>query len=96
MFILMSTYGLCYPWTYVSGRLCFPFQIHALLPLLPVMFPVLWKVLNYFGQARLLTAFEICKEQKVTTVTKKSMLLSMNRENCFNRDHTFLVLKFRD
>ncbi|XP_064610858.1 transmembrane protein 94-like isoform X2 [Liolophura sinensis] len=40
--------------------------IHALLPLLPIMFPVLWKVLNYFGQARLLTAFEICKEQKVS------------------------------
>lgn len=38
--------------------------VHAVLPLVPMIFPFFWKLLNYYGQARLFVAYEVSKEIK--------------------------------
>jgi hypothetical protein len=42
------------------------FQINAILPLTPLFLPILWRMVNYYGQARVYAAFKVAKEAKVT------------------------------
>lgn len=44
------------------------FQINAILPLTPLFLPILWRMVNYYGQARVYAAFKVAKETKVTIV----------------------------
>ncbi|XP_060071400.1 transmembrane protein 94-like [Ylistrum balloti] len=39
---------------------------HTLLPLLPLLFPLAWRLLNFYGQARVFTVFSVAKDTKVT------------------------------
>lgn len=39
--------------------------INAILPLTPLFLPILWRMVNYYGQARVYAAFKVAKETKV-------------------------------
>ncbi|XP_029633294.1 transmembrane protein 94 isoform X2 [Octopus sinensis] len=38
--------------------------VHTVLPLVPMVFPLFWKLINFYGQARLFVAYEVSKEIK--------------------------------
>ncbi|XP_074647794.1 transmembrane protein 94-like isoform X2 [Tubulanus polymorphus] len=40
------------------AEMAFVLQVYAVLPLVPLVFPVLWNLLNYYGLARILTVYQ--------------------------------------
>ncbi|XP_061182038.1 transmembrane protein 94-like [Saccostrea echinata] len=39
--------------------------INAILPLTPLFLPIIWRMVNYYGQARVYAAFTVAKDKKV-------------------------------
>jgi hypothetical protein len=43
-------------------------QVHAILPIVPVLYPLIWRILSIYGQARVFSAFQTVKHSKVFTL----------------------------
>ncbi|XP_076443312.1 transmembrane protein 94-like isoform X2 [Babylonia areolata] len=52
--------------------------VHAVLPLVPLMFPLLWIIVNTYGQARIMAAFHVAKTLKAWPLGSMSSLGSFS------------------
>ena len=51
-------------WIRHTTLLSYVSQIHAILPLVPIVFPIMWTLLDMYGSARLLAAFDKARSCK--------------------------------
>jgi len=69
-----------------------PLQGYAILPLLPIFFPIVWICVNLYGTARVQVLFTFLKEKEKVRTIFRDLAPKFMKIHCFKIWHPSVVL----